>query len=582
MKDGSSRRPRVLICDPIAQVGVDMLQEHAEVEIKKVNHTELLTLIADYEAIVVRSATKVTADVIEHGLNLKVIARAGAGLDNVDVTFAQERGIEVVNSPDANTLAVAEHTLGLILSLARHLPRGDAALKQGEWAKKQLMGTGLAGKTLGIVGFGRIGREVATRAQAFGMQVIVNQRRPTPELNLALGVESVDLDDLLQQADFVSLHVPSKPETQNLISQAQLTLMKPTAYLINTARGTVIDEAALLTALNEGQIAGAGLDVFQKEPAIDSELARHPRVIATPHIAASTADAQQAAAITVAQKIIDILRDVEVEPILPVYFVPTEQVIPHEHVDPRRVQRLTDRLQADGVLNDPPIVTKMNDHYIVLDGATRFTALKEMGYDHMAVQIIPSNDDLRLYTWHHIICNIEIAPLLTLLSSIIEVVLVETTRERVAEQMFEENGLCYLQLADKRVFLVKAAPDQKRLNAVNALTNGYIAAAHVNRTVETNLISLQREYPALAALVVFQEYTVTQILQMAEAGQIFPAGITRFVIPGRVLHLNIPLTEIKADKSLRQKNRWLQEQLVEKIGQGKMRYYEEPIYLLED
>lgn len=559
-----------------------MLQEHAEVEVKSLNHADLLKAIPNYQAIVVRSATKVTAEVIEHGLNLKVIARAGAGLDNVDVTFAQERGIEVVNSPDANTLAVAEHTLGLILSLARHVPRGDATMKQGEWAKKQLMGTGLAGKVLGIVGFGRIGREVATRAQAFGMQVIVNQRRPTPELNLALNVKAVDLHELLQQADFVSLHVPSKQETVNLIGAQELAIMKPTAYLINTARGTVIDEAALLEALNAGQIAGAGLDVFKKEPAIDSNLARHDRVIATPHIAASTADAQQAAAITVANKIIEQLQDVDVEPIMPIYIVPIDQIIPHEHIDPRRVNSLNNRLQNDKVLQDPPIVINTSGQYTLLDGATRFTALKQAGYEHIAVQITPSDETLRLHSWHHAICHINLNELLELFKSIPEIELVETEANRVREELFNRNGLCYLQTIDKQVFLVCAATKQKRLPALNRLTNAYIEASHVHRTVNTNLISLQRDYPDLTAQVVFQEYTIKQVLQMAQAGMIFPAGITRFIIPKRVLRLNIPLTELKSDKSLRQKNKWLHKFIVDKISQNKFRLYEESVYLLDD
>jgi D-3-phosphoglycerate dehydrogenase len=439
-----NRRPKILICDSIAQPGVEILQEYADVDIKTgLTETELLATISDYEAIIVRSATKVTADLIEHGLKLKIIARAGAGLDNVDVVAAQKRGIKVVNSPDANTLAVAEMTIGLLISLARHVPQGDHSMKEGKWEKKKLMGTGLAGKTLGIVGFGRIGREVASRARAFGMKIMVNQRRATPELNLETGVESVDLLELLEKSDFVTLHVPSKPETLNMMGAKQLALMKSTAYLINTARGAVVDEDALLNALNEGQIAGAALDVFKQEPAINNALAQHELVIATPHIAASTEDAQQAAAITVVEKIIGVLQDVEIEHILPVRVVPSEKVIPHEHVDPRRVERLMQRMTEDKILMDPPIVTATGDRYVVLDGATRSTALKQLGYPHTIVQVIPRGEKLGLHTWYHAVCEVEINDLLQLLDDLPEISLTETEPDRVLDEMFEYGGLCY-------------------------------------------------------------------------------------------------------------------------------------------
>ncbi|MBE2197712.1 MAG: hypothetical protein IAE79_03810 [Anaerolinea sp.] len=301
----TKKRPRVLICDALAAVGVTLLREHTDVDVNTtLTPAALLDVVADYDVLVVRSATQVTRAVIERGQSLQLIARAGAGLDNIDVVAARERQITVVNSPDANTLAVAEHTMGLLLSLARRLPRADWGLKAGKWEKSSLVGEGLAGKTLGIVGFGRIGREVAMRAHAFRMKILVNQRRSTPELDLAAGVQSVDLFDLLRAADFVTLHLPLTAETENMFGAAQFAVMKQTAYLVNTARGGLIAEAELLQALDNGQIAGAALDVFVHEPAIDSALARHERVIATPHIGASTTDAQEAAALSVAEQIV--------------------------------------------------------------------------------------------------------------------------------------------------------------------------------------------------------------------------------------------------------------------------------------
>ena len=242
-----SRRPAVLICDAVDPAGIEMLGQIADVDTRLgLTQEELIELIPGYEVVIVRSATKLPAHVIEHGLNLKVIGRAGSGLDNIDVVAAKERGIQVVKSPGANAVAVAEHTMGLLLSLARRLPTADLSLKAGRWDKKNLMGTGLAGKTLGIVGFGRIGREVAIRAQAFGLKILVNQRRPTPELGLVGDIQTVDLNELLNKSDFVSLHVPMTPETKNMMAMDQFRRMKSTAFLINTARGDLIDERALL------------------------------------------------------------------------------------------------------------------------------------------------------------------------------------------------------------------------------------------------------------------------------------------------------------------------------------------------
>ncbi|MBI1881298.1 MAG: hypothetical protein HYR94_24215, partial [Chloroflexi bacterium] len=481
-----SRRPRVLICDSIAEVGIDMLREYADVDVKTgLKLDELLTVIGDYEAVVTRSATRITAEVIEHGLRLKVIGRAGAGLDNIDVVAAQNREIKVVNCPDANTLAVAEHTMALLLALARGLPRADLSLKKGQWEKSKFMGTGLSGKTLGIVGFGRIGREVAARAQAFGMKVIVNQRRPTPELNLEAGVESVDLLELLKASDFVTLHVPSKSETKNLIGAEQLALLKPSAYLINTARGTVLDEAALVQALNEGQIAGAALDVFAEEPAINNVLAQHERVIATPHIAASTEDAQRAAAITVAEKIIELIREVRSESLLGLQVVPLDKVFPHEQVDQRRVEKLVRRLEVEGRLSNPPVVAEAGDRYVVLDGATRIAALKELGYPHVIVQVAQAKDQLGLHTWLHAIRQAKSVQLIKLLNNLPEISLIETSKNKVLDDLMEHGGLCYLQTVDGKVFLIQRAAEVKRLDALNRLTEVYIGAYQVTRTLNS-------------------------------------------------------------------------------------------------
>jgi phosphoglycerate dehydrogenase-like enzyme len=583
--NAQNERPRVLICDKIAQSGVAMLQEHAEVDLKLgISPEELLEVIGNYEAVVVRSATKIRANAIERAARLKVIGRAGAGLDNIDVGVAQEQGVKVVNAPNANTRAVAEHTMALILALARRVPRAAQSMKEGRWEKSKLMGIGLAGKTLGIVGFGRIGREVAIRAQSFGMRVIVNQRRPTPELNLEAKVVAMDLDDLLKEADFVTLHVPARPETERMIGRHQLGLMKPTAFLVNTARGTVIDEAALLEVLNNGAIAGAALDVFAKEPATDNPLAQHVHVIATPHIAASTEDAQHSAAATVAQQIIEVLNATEDQPTNPLglQVVPLEKVLPHENVDPRRVKRLAGRLAEDGTLSNPPIVVEIDDHYVVLDGATRMTAMKELGYPHIVVQLASPQEGLSLHTWYHAIRGVNPDKLLQTLSGVTEVRLRETEIEKVLDEMVEFGGLCYLHTIDGKVFVVLASAEVNHLVALNLVVDAYISASHVTRTLDTDIEMLKTEFPDLSALVVFPEYTVEQVLQIVRAGHVLPSGITRFIIPGRVLRLNVDLSQMKAEDPLIEKNRWLSEEIFKKFGNNKVRYYQEPVYLLDE
>jgi phosphoglycerate dehydrogenase-like enzyme len=577
--------PRVLICDKIAQIGVEMLADFASVDVKTgLSSDELQSIIGDYDAVVVRSATKIRADVIDRASRLKVIGRAGAGLDNIDVVAATEHDIKVVNAPDANTRAVAEHTLALMLSLARRVPRADMSMKEGRWEKSKLMGMSLAGKTLGIVGFGRIGREVAIRAQAFGMKVIVNQRRPTPELNLEARVEAVDLNDLLKQSDFVSLHVPARPETEGMIDLQKLALMKPSGFIINTARGSVVDEADLLEALDKGLISGAGLDVFAQEPAINSQLAQHDRVIATPHIAASTEDAQMDAAVTVVRQIIDVLKGAraQVKNPLGLEIVALDRVLPHEHVDPRRVERLVNRLREDQVLSSPPVVVELDDHYVVLDGASRVTALRELDYPHILVQIVSPQAGLSLHTWYHAIRKIELAALLDRFNSLNEIGLVETSPGKVLDEMLEYGGLCYLHTIDGRVFLVQAAAGVNHLQALNMIADVYLSAGHVSRTLHTDPEILRQEFPDLTALVVFPEYTVEQVLQIARAGRVLPAGITRFIVPGRALRINVDLARLSADESLSEKNRWLYDDIVQKFSNSRVRYYQEPVYLLDE
>ncbi len=265
--------------------------------------------LADADALMVRSATKVDAQLMAAAPRLRIVARAGTGVDNVDVAAATSRGILVVNAPGANSISVAEHACALMLALARAVPAADRAMKDGKWEKKRFLGTELRGKTLGVAGLGRIGQEVAQRARAFGMRIVAHDPYISREIADALGVELMSLDQLCANSDYLTLHLPSTPETRRLFDDRQFGRCRPGIRLINTARGELIDEAALRRALDAGVVAAAALDVFEKEPPSDWSLARLPQVVATPHIAASTEEAQELVGIETAATVRDFLRD---------------------------------------------------------------------------------------------------------------------------------------------------------------------------------------------------------------------------------------------------------------------------------
>ena len=295
------------MCDPIHDEGVRMLMEAGfDVDLEtSITGPELVERVKDFDAIVVRSRTKVTREVIEASGRLRAVARAGVGLDNVDLEAAKERGVEVLNSPEAPSNAVAELVLGLMLSLARRIPLGDASMKRGEWIKRRLTGFELEGKTLGIVGFGRIGYNLARKAKAMGMRVVTDAIiEKLMRFVEETGAESVSLEDLLKESDFVSIHVPLRPQTRHMIGARELETMKDGAYLINAARGGVVDEDALREALVRGKLAGAALDVFEIEPPEDTSLTGLENLIALPHIGAATVEAQAANSTIVAEKLI--------------------------------------------------------------------------------------------------------------------------------------------------------------------------------------------------------------------------------------------------------------------------------------
>jgi len=282
--------------------------------------------LANADALIVRSATQVTADLLAAAPHLRVVARAGTGVDNVDVPAATARGILVMNAAGANSISVAEHALALMLSMARAVPMADASMKRGVWEKKKLTGVELRGKVLGIVGFGRIGREVAARARAFGMDVVAYDPFIPARAADAAGVPLIELEELLRRADFITLHVPALPETRHLINAATLAKTRKGVRIVNTARGELIDEAALADAIESGHVAGAGIDVFETEPPSDQRLTALSQVVATPHIAASTTEAQELVGTEIAINVRDYLQEGIVRNAVNFPAVPTEDV----------------------------------------------------------------------------------------------------------------------------------------------------------------------------------------------------------------------------------------------------------------
>jgi len=334
--------PRILVADPLAEDGLERLRRAGEVTVvSKLQEAELIECIPDFDALVVRSETRVTALVLEAGRKLRVVGRAGVGVDNIDVPAATLKGILVVNAPRGNIIAAAEHTIALLVSLARWVPQADASVKRGEWTRSKFIGTEIRGKTLGVIGLGNVGSEVAKRAHGLEMEVVAYDPVVSVERAELFNVELVSLNDLLERADFVTVHVPLVDANRNLIGAPELALMKPGARLINTARGGIIDEAALLEALKTGRLAAAASDVFVTEPPGNHPLLALPNFIATPHIGASTLEAQVSVAFDVAEEVAAVLAGE-----LPRFAVNAPALPPEELAYLRPFADLTERLAA--------------------------------------------------------------------------------------------------------------------------------------------------------------------------------------------------------------------------------------------
>ena len=300
----------IIITDGLDESGQSILRAQANVDDRRdISADDLLKAIPDYDALIVRGRTKVTASLMDAASRLKVIGRAGVGVDNIDLDAAKKKNITVVNAPMSTSLAVAELTFGLLLAVAREIPRADAGMKQGKWLKKELEGVELNGKTLGLIGYGRIGAEVGKRASAFGMNVVAYDPLISGDEIKQRGAEPVSIQDLYAWSDFISLHLPLNVQTRDMIGKLAFSEMKDGVRIVCAARGGIIDESALVAALDSGKVAGAALDVFGAEPPGLTEAVSHPRVIATPHIGAQTAEAQSRASEDIANEVLSALQN---------------------------------------------------------------------------------------------------------------------------------------------------------------------------------------------------------------------------------------------------------------------------------
>ena len=319
---------RVLVSDKLAEAGLQVLREAPGVELEfrpGMSEDELCEIIGDYDGLIIRSATQVTARVVEAADRLKVVGRAGIGVDNVDIPAASRRGIVVMNTPTGNSVTTAEHALALLAALARKIPQAVASMRSGKWQKGKFQGREIAYKTLGIIGLGNIGRIVADRAQGLKMKVIGADPVMSSDRAAQLGIELVELDELLERADFITIHAPLTPETKNMISDAAFDKMKDGALLVNAARGGIVDEEALARAITDGKIAGAALDVFAQEPVDpDSPLLALDNVLCTPHLGASTSEAQERVAVEIAEQAVAYLRNDVVKNAINVPALPPE------------------------------------------------------------------------------------------------------------------------------------------------------------------------------------------------------------------------------------------------------------------
>lgn len=573
------RQPsRILVCTPLPNEAMDLLRSAGDVTIMEdADEEELIATVGDYHALFVSPRQRINSHVIKYGYNLKAIGSLESHVNNIDVSMARALGIQICYPPDSRAVAIAEHTVGRLLALADRFSDGR-----------------LAGKTLGLIGFGLSGRLVAQRAAAFDMHVLVNQPRLTPELALDPAIEVADLIDLLQQSDFISLHVPFSEETEAIIGEEELNLLPPRAMVVNMGHTGLVDESALLRALDSGRLAGAALSALPPvvvNPSAEAlALRRHPRVLVEPHVTAVLENRFFDMSLYVARQVIGALSSRRASETLDLKVVPINLVMPHEHIDMKRVARLMERLEEDGRLVNPPITTYWKERYVILDGATRYSSLKNLDYPYAIVQVVDKDQaGFQLHTWYHAI-SAEDKPgagktfgeLAARLRKIPGLHLSPLQPEDAQSALQRATSLCYFSDRGGNLTLAEVAPGAARLTVMNALVDAYNEWGIVERTLLTDIDRLLAQFPDLVAVAIFPQFAPEEVFDAAAAGNLLPAGLTRFVIPGRILRLNADLERLKRDESLVEKRAWFDQFLSGKLSRSRLRVYQEPVVLLDE
>lgn len=569
---------RILVCTTLPEEAMDLLRSAGDVTIvKDADEEELISMIGDYHSLIVSPRQRINSHVIKYGYNLKAIGSLESHVNNIDVSMARALGIQVCYPPDSRAVAIAEHTVGRLLALADRFSDGR-----------------LAGKTLGLIGFGLSGRMVAQRASAFDMHVLVNQPRLTPELALDPAIEVADLVDLLEQSDFISLHVPFSEETEAIIGEDELRLMQPRAMLVNMGHTGLVDESALLRAINSGRLAGAALSAIPSvvaNPSPDSlELRHHPRVLVQPHVTSVLENRYFDMSLYVARQVIGAMSARRASETLDLKVVPIELIVPHEHIDMKRVSRLMGRLEEDGRLVNPPITTFWRERYVILDGATRYSSLKNLNYPYAIVQVVDKDQaGFQLHTWYHAIsaenkphAGKTFASLVERLRGIDGLLLSPLQPEETQAALLRPTALCYVSDKDGNLTLAEAKPGAGKLTVMNALVDAYNEWGVVERTLLTDIDRLLPQFPDLVAVAIFPQFAPEEVFDAATEGNLLPAGLTRFVIPGRILRLNADLERLKRDESLVEKRAWFDEFLSGKLSRSRLRVYQEPVVLLDE
>lgn len=573
-----TRKPSQILVS--ANLGLDamrLLQSVGEVTtIHDANEETLIAQIGDYHALIAGPDQRINSHILKYGYNLKAIGSLDSHLDKIDVSSARALGIEICYAPDSRSVIIAEHTVSRLLALANKFSDGR-----------------LSGKTLGIIGFGLVGRQVAQRAAAFDMRVLVNQPRLTPELVLDTGVETTDLVDLLQESDFISLHVPFSNETEEIIGPAELGLMKPSALLVNMGHTDLVNERELLNALDSNRLAGAAISTLPAtitNPTDTAlELRAHDKVIVESHVSAVLDNQRRDSSLQVVRQVVAALAQRRASETLDLEVVPIEQVVPHEYIDMKRVNRLMGQLEAEGRLVNPPITTYWKGRYIILDGATRYSSLQRLGYPYAIVQVVDKDQaGFQLHTWYHAISaeddvkGMQFEKLAERLASIDGLILRDISPDEAQSALQAPRSLCYFIDRSGRLTMAEATDDASKLVVMNAIVNTYNEWGAVERTLLTDIDRLLAQFPKLVAVAVYPQFQPEDVFDAAAEGNLLPAGLTRFVIPGRILRLNADLTRLKLDEPLAEKRAWFNEFLTGKLSRSRLRVYQEPVVLLDE